>query len=169
MAKPGLPNLHRVSGGLYRGGQPDAEGMGALEAMGVKTVVSLRSFHSDAELLEGTGLAYEQITMKAYHPEYHEAVRFLRIVTDPEAGPVFVHCRHGADRTGAMCALYRVVVQGWPPENAVQEMVEGGFGFHRIWRGTLEEFVRSIDVERLARDVSAESAAASRGAEGGRE
>jgi tyrosine-protein phosphatase SIW14 len=169
LVEAGLPNLHKVSDDLYRGAQPDAEGMRALDAMGVKTVVNLRSFHSDEELLEGTGLTCEQITMKAYYPEYHEAVRFLRIVTDPEARPVFVHCRHGADRTGAMCALYRIVVQAWPADDAVQEMVEGGFGFHRVWRRTLEGFVRSTDAEQLVRAVSAGRAATGQAAEDGKE
>ena len=41
-----------------------------------------------------------------------DVVRFLKIVTDPESGSVLVHCLHGADRTGTMCALYRVAVEG---------------------------------------------------------
>ena len=39
----GLPNLHRVSGKLYRSAQPTAEGMRAAERLGIRTVVSLRS------------------------------------------------------------------------------------------------------------------------------
>jgi len=32
--------------------------------------------------------------------------------------PVFVHCQHGADRTGCMIGLYRVKVQSWKFEQA---------------------------------------------------
>lgn len=42
--------------------------------------------------------------------------------------------RHGSDRTGTMCALYRIAVQGWSKEDAIREMTAGGFGFHRIMR-----------------------------------
>ncbi len=36
---------------------------------------------------------------------------FLRIVTDPKRVPVLVHCQAGADRTGTMCAVYRIAVR----------------------------------------------------------
>ena len=62
--KPGLPNLHRVTDDLYRGAQPSAEGMRQLKKMGVRTVVNLRSFHSDRDEIGDTGLAYEHIYMK---------------------------------------------------------------------------------------------------------
>jgi protein tyrosine phosphatase (PTP) superfamily phosphohydrolase (DUF442 family) len=41
--------------------------------------------------------------MKAWHPEEKEIVKFLKTVTDKTKTPVFVHCQHGADRTGLMC------------------------------------------------------------------
>ena len=129
----GVPNLHKVSPNLYRSAQPTAEGMRNLQQLGIKTIVNLRSFHSDRNLLENTGLGYEHIYMKAWHPEEKEITRFLRIVTQSGRTPVLVHCQHGADRTGTMVALYRVAIQQWTQEEAVREMTEGGFGFHRIW------------------------------------
>jgi len=79
-------------------------------------------------------------------------VRFLRFVTDEKRQPVFVHCQHGADRTGMMTAIYRVVVEGWSKEDAVAEMTEGGFGFHSIWKD-LVDYVREVDVERLRKEA----------------
>jgi protein tyrosine/serine phosphatase len=135
-AKPiqegGVPNLHKVSETLYRGAQPSAEGMKTLKAVGIETVINLRSFHSDRDDIRGTGLTYEHISMKAWHPEEEDAVRFLQIITNPKCSPVLVHCQHGADRTGTMCAVYRIAMQGWSKEEALKEMVQGGFGFHRI-------------------------------------
>jgi protein tyrosine phosphatase (PTP) superfamily phosphohydrolase (DUF442 family) len=137
-AKPiqikGAPNLHKVSDTLYRSAQPSAEGIRNLKAMGIETVVDLRSFHSDRDEIGETGLAYEHIYMKAWHPEEEEAVRFLQIVTNPKRTPVLVHCQHGADRTGTICVLFRVAVQGWSKEEALKEMTQGGFGFHGIWK-----------------------------------
>lgn len=130
----GVPNLHKVSGSLYRSAQPTAAGMRELKRMGVRTVINLRSFHSDKDEIGAEGLSSEHITMKAWHPELKEARRFLQIVTDPRRQPVLVHCQHGADRTGTMCAVYRMVVEGWPKEEAVREMREGGYGFHEVWR-----------------------------------
>ena len=60
---PGLPNLHKVSDDLYRSAQPTAEGMQQLEKLGVKTVINLRSLHSDRDEIKDTGLTYEHIYM----------------------------------------------------------------------------------------------------------
>jgi protein tyrosine phosphatase (PTP) superfamily phosphohydrolase (DUF442 family) len=144
----GVPNLHRVSDTLYRSAQPSAEGMKNLKAMGIETVVNLRSFHSDRDKIKGTGLAYEHIYMKAWHPEEEDAVRFLQIVTNPKRVPVLVHCQHGADRTGAMCAIYRVAVQGWSKEEALKEMTEGEFGFHGIWQDLIR-WIDALDMEGI--------------------
>jgi len=155
LEKPGLANLHRVTEDFYRGAQPTAEGMKELEAMGVKTVVNLRSFHSDRDELEGTSLAYEHISMKTWHSEDEDVVRLLRIVTDPERAPVFVHCQRGADRTGMMCAIYRVGVCGWTKEEAKEEMLKGGFGFAVTWQNMVRYFEK-LDVEKSMAAVRAQ-------------
>ena len=144
----GVPNLHKVSETLYRSAQPSSEGMKNLKKLGVKSIVNLRSFHSDRDELGETGLAYEHIYMKAWHPEEKEAVRFLQIVTDQKRGPVLVHCKHGSDRTGVMCALYRIVVQGWTKKEALAEMTKGGFGFHEVWVN-LPGWIADLDIERI--------------------
>jgi protein tyrosine phosphatase (PTP) superfamily phosphohydrolase (DUF442 family) len=148
MEMKGVPNLHKVSETLYRSAQPSLEGMKNLKAVGIETIVNLRSFHSERDEIGDAGLAYEHIYMKAWHPEEEEAVRFLQIVTNPRRSPVLVHCQHGADRTGTMCALYRVAVQGWSKEEALKEMMQGGFGFHSIW-DNLIEWINALDIERI--------------------
>lgn len=150
ISRPGLPNFHKVSDNLYRGAQPTAQGMRELERMGIRTVINLRSFSSDRDELERTSLSYEHIYMKAWHAESKELVRFLRIVTDPARTPVFVHCKHGADRTGTMSAIYRIAVQGWTKDDAIDEMTQGGFNFHSIW-GNLPKHIRNLDVDELKR------------------
>jgi len=156
----GVPNLHKVSDTLYRSAQPTAEGMQNLEKMGVKTIVNLRSYHSDRDEIGDTKLAYEHIYMKPWHPERKEIVRFLQIVTDAERAPVLVHCQHGADRTGTMCAIYRVAVQGWSTEEALREMREGGFGFHEVW-ANLPEWIEDLDIESIKKDAGLGSEAES--------
>lgn len=159
----GVPNLHRVSDTLYRSAQPTPEGMRALRAMGIRMVINLRSFHSDRAALRQAGLIGEHITMKAWHPEDKEVVRFLRLVTQPERLPALVHCQHGADRTGLLCAIYRVVVQGWSREEALREMREGGFGYHEVW-ANLPAYLAQLDVETLRRQAGIPDPAPAAGA-----
>jgi len=147
---PGVPNFHKLSDELYRGAQPTAEGMEQLEKLGINTVVNLRSFHSDRDEIGDTGLAYEHIQMTTWDPDTEEVVRFLKIITDSNRTPVFVHCQRGADRTGMMCAIYRVAVQGWSKSEAIEEMTKGGFGFFRGWQ-ELVDHVLKLDVDDIKR------------------
>lgn len=148
--KPGLPNLHKVTDDLYRGAQPTEEGFRELKKMGIKTFVNLRAFHSDKDEIKGLDFAYENIDIKTWHAEDEDIVRFLKIVTDKTKAPVFVHCLHGADRTGMMIAVYRIAIQGWSKEDAIKEMTEGGYGWHPIWRNLLGH-IRELDVDALKR------------------
>ena len=160
----GAPNLHKVGDTLYRGAQPTAEGMKNLSSMGVATVVSLRAFNSDEDELKGLSMRNHRIRMKTWHPEYEDVVKFLKIATDPAQAPVFVHCQHGADRTGTMCAIYRIAVQGWTKEEALREMREGGYGFHEIW-GNLPAWIAKLDVGKLRKDAGIADPAAAKPAD----
>ena len=146
--RPGLPNLHKVDDGLYRGAQLTAEGIEELEKLGVKTIVNLRSIHSDKKILGKANIAYVPIPLNTWSVDEKDVVRFLRLATDKNLRPVFVHCQHGADRTGTMCAAYRVVVDGWTKRQALDEMTRGGFGFHPIWKN-LPKLIENLDVERV--------------------
>ena len=148
----GVPNLYKVNDRLYRGAQPTAEGFRQLKTIGIKTVLNLRSAHSDRDEIGDTDLAYEHIWFRTWHPEDEDVVRFLQIVTDPDRTPVLVHCRRGADRTGMMCAIYRVAVNGWSKAEAIHEMTDGGFGFDERWQN-LVAYVRELDVDELKREA----------------
>jgi protein tyrosine/serine phosphatase len=146
--RAGLSNFYKVSDELYRGAQPSAEGVAQLKATGIKTIVNLRSFHSDRDEIGGIDIGYEHIYVKSWHPEEEDLVRFLQIVTDENRTPVFVHCQHGADRTGLFCAVYRAAVCGWSKEDALDEMVEGPFGFHSVWQSLISYF-DELDIEDI--------------------
>ena len=152
----GVPNLYRISAELYRGDQPSPQGMQNLKDLGIKTIINLRSFHSDRDEIGATGLAYEHIYMKAWHPEEKEVVRFLKIVTDPRRTPVLVHCQHGADRTGTVIAVYRISVQGWSKAEAIREMTQGGFGFHSTW-SNLPRWIEKLDIDHIKRQAGIKS------------
>jgi len=146
--QPGLPNLHKVSDDLYRGAQPTVEGVEQLEALGVKTIINLRSSDTDRSLLTAPGIAYERIPMTAWRAQDEDVVRFLQIVSDQSRLPAFVHCRRGADRTGMMVAIYRIAVQGWEKEQAIAEMTQGGFRFNSGWQN-LVWYIRDLDIDAI--------------------
>ena len=147
----GVPNLYRITDNLYRSAQPTEEGMKQLKQMGIETIINLRSFSSDRDEIGNTGLGYEHISMKAWHPKRDDVVRFLQIVTNEKRTPILFHCKHGADRTGTMCAVYRIAVQDWSKEEAVREMTDGGYGFHSIW-SNLPEWIKELDIESIRKE-----------------
>jgi protein tyrosine phosphatase (PTP) superfamily phosphohydrolase (DUF442 family) len=146
----GLKNFAKVSDVLYRGEQPTAEGFRELKKMGVKTVLSLRAFHSDRSMLKGLGMYYKRMGIYTWDFKDDYVVKFLKLVTNPEYQPVFIHCQHGADRTGTMCAIYRCAVEGWKMDEAIKEM--HNFGFHKIW-SNLKKYLNSIEPSKIMTEV----------------
>jgi protein tyrosine phosphatase (PTP) superfamily phosphohydrolase (DUF442 family) len=141
MACVGVPNLHKVSDKLYRSAQPTAEGMTNLVALGIKTVVNLRHSHSDSDEIGGLPLKAHRIEIFTGNMKDKYVTDFLAVLDDTNAVPVLVHCQHGADRTGTLCAMYRILREGWTADAAIDEMTNGGYGYHSVWRN-LPRFIR---------------------------
>lgn len=137
---PGLTNVGRVAPGIYRGAQPKSEGYATLKAMGVRTVINLRTRHGEKKAVEAAGMRYVEIPMSFLKNVDPAAVRkVLSVMTDPANQPVFVHCSRGVDRAGVVTAVYRMDVDGWTEAEAEAELE--AFGFHEVWF-QLKEFVR---------------------------
>ena len=143
---PGLTDVGRVAPGIFRGAQPKPEGYATLKAMGVRTVINLRTRHGERKAVEAAGMRYVEIPMNFWKDVDPEAVRkALSVMTDNANQPVFLHCSRGKDRAGAVVAVYRMEVDGWSEAEAEAEME--AFGFHEIW-SQLKKFVRRYPEDR---------------------
>ena len=151
----GVPNLHQVDRNVFRSAQPDAQGFKILAAQyGVRTIVSLRAFNADEPLTRGLALQLVRYRIHPWHIEREDVVGALRSLrAASEKAPVLLHCQHGADRTGLIAALYRILYQGWSKDAAADEMLNGSFGYHAVW-GNIPRYVRRVDVERLRREIA---------------
>jgi len=133
---PGVENFARINPALYRGGQPTEEGFKQLKAMGIQTVIDFRSYHSTRRQVEAAGMTPVEIPLKAdlgsVPPDDAALKKFFEVVLDPARQPVYIHCAFGKDRTGTMAAVYRLEIDGWTPDEALQEME--AFGYHNIYR-----------------------------------
>ena len=137
---PGLTNVGRVANGIFRGAQPEREGFATLKAMGIRTVINLRTRHGEREAVEAAGMRYVEIPMSFWKDVDPAVVRMaLSVMTDTASQPAFVHCSRGVDRTGVVVAVYRMEVDGWSEAEAEAEME--AFGFHEVWF-QLKKFVR---------------------------
>ncbi len=159
----GVPNFYKVSDNLYRSGQPTADALQNLETshLRIRTIVDLSWSRFDGDENRGTGLIYEHIPMIGWplFPKEEQVIKFLQIVTDNQRAPVLVHCQHGADRTGIMCAVYRIAIQGWTKERAVEEMIEGGFGFHGYRDGNVVQWINGLNISKIKRKAGIKESA----------
>ena len=147
---PGVPNLHKINDNLYRSAEPTKQGMKNLKILGIKTVINLRAFYYDTELITGAGLLDEELSIKPWHIEDEDVIRVLKIIRQKENGPFLVYCQHGADRTGVISAMYRIVEQGWSKDEAIEEMVYGGYGFHTMWLNIIR-YLKIVDINKIKR------------------
>ncbi|KWB60413.1 dual specificity protein phosphatase family protein [Burkholderia ubonensis] len=158
-----LDNLHRITPSLYRSALLSREDVPELQKLGIRKVISFRAFHSDERILAGTQITMQRIPINTWYIRDEDMVAALRALRDADReGPVLIHCQHGADRTGLVSALYRMVYQGWTREQALDELQHGGYGFHPIWQN-ITYYLKHVDVERLRRQVDERTGVANAG------
>ncbi len=139
---------------LFRGGQPNAEGLAALKKMGVGIVVDMRSGNreQEKEAVTKLGMKYVQISWHCPFPSDTPFAKFLKIIEDNQDKKVFVHCRLGDDRTGMAVAAYRMAEQDWSADEAMKEMEDFGFrGVHHAICPGLAGYEKSFP-EKLKKD-----------------
>ena len=121
-----LPNFHQVNENLYRGAQPQRGGLKKLSELGIKTVINLRGAsedtHNEQAEAEALGMRYFNIPMSGLgRPTDEQVESALAVIDARENWPVFVHCQRGADRTGVIIAVYRILRDKWTAEQAIDE------------------------------------------------
>ena len=145
---PGVPNPGKVNDTLYRGAQPNEQGLEELKKLGITTIVDLRA--EDRTKAEWEKKKAEQLGMRFVHipiagfaaPTNEEVLQFLSLLKGDPNQKVFVHCLLGEDRTGVFIATYRMSMQKWPVTQAMKEM--NTFGFNAFWHPAMKAFVRDF-------------------------
>ncbi|MDQ0588087.1 dual specificity protein phosphatase family protein [Variovorax paradoxus] len=144
-----VENLHRITPTLYRSAQPRIADVAALKALGIRTIVSLRSFNDDRKVFAGSGIRLVRVPINTWSIDDAKVLRALVAIREAEKqGPVLIHCMHGADRTGVVAAAYRMAVQGWDKESARLEMLRGGYGYHTLWRN-IPRYIERFDPQKM--------------------
>ena len=148
-----LQNFYKLDDKVYRSEQPDRKGFDYLKSFGIRNVLNLRDHHKDDARAKGTGLTLYRVEMNAGAIKTDDVVAALRFIRQSE-GPIVIHCWHGSDRTGTVSALYRIVFQNWAKEEAIEELMQGGYGYHAMYKN-IPEFIRNSDIESIKKRVFA--------------
>lgn len=149
LQSPELPNAYQLTENFYRGAQPTIIGYRMLAERGVKTIISFRTHKPNKQLIESLGMKSVHIPLIPALITPSQMAEFLRIVADPKNQPVYVHCRHGADRTGTMVAMYRIVFQHWTQKQALEELKSPLFGHNKIFF-TLPSHIKMVNATKLS-------------------
>jgi uncharacterized protein (TIGR01244 family) len=121
-----LPGVRVPYNDIITGGQPSRDDIGAAAAIGVKTVISLRtnsespSPEETRSWVEGTGMTFVHIPVDGFGGVSRENADKLHAALKEAKIPVLVHCSSG-NRVGALFALIARFHDGMTPEEALAE------------------------------------------------
>ncbi len=153
-----IPNFGRVTEMLYRSGQPTGGGLAVLKGLGIQVVVDFQEapdeIAAEKQAVESLGMRFVSIPWKAFEgPDNRQVAEFLAVVRLNPDKKIHAHCQAGRDRTGVMVAAYRMAVQNWTPQQALEEMEAFGFRHDLLsfWYNDLERYVREFPAE-MSRD-----------------
>ena len=135
-------NLYRIDDKLYRSEQPVAEDGEAIVKLGIQSVINLRFFdRNDDDHLKAHGLTLLNRPLLSWSIKPKEIAEILYLIEKQQQnGAVLIHCYHGADRTGLIAGMYRIIYQGWSVDDAKAEMQHGPYGYHSIWKNIAKLF-----------------------------
>jgi len=163
-----LPNFQKVDDHVFRGAQPTDSGFKDLAQLGIKTIVDLRDIgeHSQAneeKVVTDLGMRYVSVPMQGMStPKISQVAAVLALLNDTASGPVFVHCKRGADRTGTVIAVYRIAHYSWDNKKALSEAKSYGMSmFERAMQHFVMDFKPAVTLAAGGVDAASPLADAS--------
>jgi tyrosine-protein phosphatase SIW14 len=144
----GLRNTAKVNDFLYRGSQPEEDGVTALKEIGVSLIVDLRKERqglasAERRRAEAVGMRVLNIRASGWSPpKDQEIAQFFDVLQKRPRERVYVHCWLGDDRTGVFIATYRMAFEKWPADKALEEMRY--FHFKSFWHPAMISYIRGF-------------------------
>lgn len=141
-------NLNQMTPTLYRSTLPDSNAVQLLAKLNITTVINFQP-EADSSWLSAPEIKQVQLPYRIGHVDDADVLTILRAIKDAEdQGSVLIHDKQGTERTGLMAAMYRVVVQGWSKEEALSEMMMGGFGESAHFKDSIR-YMMQAPVDKL--------------------
>ena len=139
----GVPifNYHVLDPGrAYRSAQPDPEGLRiAVERLGLRTVINLRGanqgeawYDDEKAVCDELGVTLIDLPMSAQSLPPADLMADIENTLETAEYPILIHCQMGADRTGAVAAIYRMLILGQDKAPALEELTPATFHFRSL-------------------------------------
>ena len=116
-----LPKNFRNVDTFYVGGMPDQDDIPEFESLGIQTIISLHELPPEVKK-EATkhGLKLYSFPLRTRLRHIDEIMAVMR---EAPANTVYLHCLHGADRTGAVTAYWLTAERNYNPFSALASVV----------------------------------------------
>jgi len=123
----GLDNLLPVGDGLWSGSAPEGDpGFASLQALGVRTIISVDGAEPDVDRAKRLGIRYVHIPLNYGGVTREQALRLVR-ATSELPGPIYIHCHHGKHRGPTAAAIVRRCRDdAWSADEAVEFLHRAG-------------------------------------------
>ena len=149
-------NRHRVTPDFWRAAQPSPGDLAQAARDGVRTIVNLRggreygSWPLEKEACDKLGLALRDFVVRSRGAPERETILQAGRFFETLDYPVLVHCKSGADRAGFMAALFLLIHEKRPLDEAMAQLSlrYGHFRFAKT--GILDAFFERYRTEGLA-------------------
>ncbi len=135
-----ITNFHYVDNTLLRGAKPTQAQLQELKDNGVKTIISFctnynpqnpkaKTIPDEANWASKLGINFYWMPFRSKDNPSEQDIKTFFNVTDEaksKGEKVFIHCRHGADRTGVFSAMYRLRNQNVKLSDVIRELMAYG-------------------------------------------
>ncbi len=163
-----IVNFSQVNDGVFRGARlTSVEAVQYLKSIGIKNIINLQGgdlnsrfgkiipwaepgerpevIAAEKNAATNSGMGYLHAPLNSLEPitlDEDKAIdEVLEFMHNKNNQPLFLHCEHGADRTGLLVALYRVKYEKVDVETARKEWIRNGHNkLHQIFTGDLDVY-----------------------------
>ncbi len=161
-------NRFEIAPGIWRSNQPAEADLVRMRAAGITTIVNLRGASNrgyrllEDECCRRLGLDLVHIRLTAKRAPSRETLLDLVDLIERLQPPLLLHCKSGADRTGFVAALWRLLREGDSVEAAMRQLSPRYGHFPRCRRGVQGQILRSYARDGAAEGLSFRSWVANR-------
>lgn len=153
-------NRHRIAQDAWRSAQPSPRDIGTMARMGIRTIVNLRgerdcgAYRLQVAACRKHGIRMEELVVKSRAAPTREQVHEANALFARIEHPTLMHCKSGADRAGLASALYLILHEGIPVEQAAAQLGARYGHFKQADTGIIDAFFRRYIEETRSRPMA---------------
>ena len=152
-----------AAGRAYRSAQPTSNLDATIARLHLGSILNLRGgsesdsyYRREAEVADRRGVEFYDLPLSATRRPTRRELMLTVEALERCRYPLLIHCKWGSDRTGLVSAVYRMTINGEPPEAAIEEfsLAHGHFPLFgpEHLHEPIDEYARWLREQKLSHD-----------------